>query len=176
MNGNQHYDVYVLNCIDIWGWEWGFGEWLYPNFTNFFTNAQYLIGNYNLSSLELFGFFVLIVFFLIFMRVCFCFCLFKRTFVIGVRLLLWKTQKECMHNESKVSLYCYWILFDYLDKIFERLRLFLVRLNPDFLRTTNWIVIFNYNVIYLFCELERNTQHHKLLFHCVTCVMIRIST
>lgn len=116
MNGNQHYDVYVLNCIDIWGWEWGFGEWLYPNFTNFFTNAQYLIGNYNLSSLELFGFFVLIVFFLIFMRVCFCFCLFKRTFVIGVRLLLWKTQKECMHNESKVSLYCYWILFDYLAK------------------------------------------------------------
>lgn len=36
MNGNQHYDVYVLNCIDIWGWEWGFGKWLYPNFANFF--------------------------------------------------------------------------------------------------------------------------------------------
>lgn len=35
MNGNQHYDVYVLNCIDIWGWEWGFGKLLYPNFTNF---------------------------------------------------------------------------------------------------------------------------------------------
>lgn len=26
---NQHYDVNVLICVDIWGWEWGFGKWLY---------------------------------------------------------------------------------------------------------------------------------------------------
>lgn len=75
------------------------------------------LGGFNLTFHRcLWEFFVLIVFFYFYACVCFCFCLFKRTFVIGVRLLLWKTQKECMHNESKVSLYCYWILFDYLAK------------------------------------------------------------
>lgn len=146
--------------------------------TIYFTNAQCLIGNYNLSSLELFGFFGVDCFFLFFFYacVCFCFCLFKRTFVIVFFYFSEKPRKNACTMKAKFLYIVIEFSSTTLPKIFERLRLFLVRLNPDFLRTTNWIVIFNYNVIYLFCELERNTQHHKLLFHCVTCVMIRIST
>lgn len=131
----------------------------------------------NLSILELFGFFVLIVFFVFFYAcVYFCFCLFKRTFVIVFIYFAEKPRKNACTMKARFLYIVIEFSSTTLPKIFERLRLFLVRLNPDFLRTTNWIVIFNSNVIYLFCELERNTQHYKLLFHCVTCVMIRIST